>query len=683
LSVGFSRLPSSGIPRGNDRTINPDVSTLVRLRRDLAGYTVSTPAYIKIAHRSFRERFDRFHATRILGREEKIGHQKRENSQVNTFSMEQRKHFHIIGVAMMCLWRLATLSRLIVLHSVATSTLQLPVVRAHTPYYDNSRNPNRRRYDESHFNAHYISLGRLSFPQSSSLWSSLIQDSIQDLCARLVKSTTFLLQRRRTFLQVSCHGLSTDPTCCKFQSSSSFFQEAPQAPTEIIPQCSDDIVEFSDVSSTAFDDLENVPNENEYASMWKASLNQVWPSVEDPLRPQRNAYDVATADLSHGIVADSDSNTIHTVQEVIRIKRQSQRKAFTAESETDSTGTSTEELQQRYIESLTQPLMTERVWNQLTGTEWGATTSEEEASNDPLLKARLLNALTKMGEEVARVDAPTDWIDWRVYGDSKPSSPSPALIDGAIQVWLGKCHSSPPPKNPTEEDDRYMGLQLPFIKTRAILPYPISEVVDLLLDSSRVVLYNPWSLGRKDCWIDNSSSSSEQTRSKMTTKIVQNRVQPPIPGARPVVSTTLLHARPLLHNSHSASNASSKKSSSERSDDSNDTSWIIVSRSIGNKHIYLDPSDSNASSRSDVLLGVNLLEPVRGSDGTIDPHSCILTAVTHVYSPSLPLVLAERLGVQSAIKFVQDLRSVKAATTAPSSVPATAVAVRQVSMKAD
>jgi hypothetical protein len=543
----------------------------------------------------------------------------------------------------MCLWRLATLSRLIVLHSVAISTV--PGVRARA--HDHRRH--HRRYHPSHFHAHYVSLGRMSFPPSSS-WASLIQDSIQEVCARLGKACGHMPQRH-TLLP------SHDMDRTDGQWESSFFQEETMASTETMPQHSDDMVEFSD----RIDDLELVPNENEYSNLWNA--NPVWPTEEDVLR--RNAYDVVA--ISPEMVRDSDS--IRTVRDVIRIRRPSQRKASIADSEVDTAGTSAEELQQRYIASLTQPLMTERVWNQLRGTEWGATPSEEdETSPDPRLPARLLHALTKMGEEVARVDVPTDWIDWRCSGDRQPSTP---LVDGAIQVWVGKCCAVPS----TEDDDRYMGMQLPFIKTRAILPFSISEVVDLLMDSTRVVMYNPWSLGRKDCWIDN--SSSEPTRSKTITKIVQNRVQPPIPGARPVVSTTLLHARPLIHNSHAASNVSSKNNS----DDDTKTSWIIVSRSIGNKHIYLDPSDSSAASRSDVLLGVNLLEPVRGADGTIDPHSCIMTAVAHVYSPSLPQVLAERLGVQSAIKFVQDLRKIK--TTAPIPVPAAAVAVRQVSMKAD
>ena len=74
----------------------------------------------------------------------------------------------------------------------------------------------------------------------------------------------------------------------------------------------------------------------------------------------------------------------------------------------------------------------------------------------------------------------------------------------------------------------------------------------------------------------------------------------------------------------------------------------MVSRAIGGTR-YHEPDDDSAG-RSDILLGVNLLQP-------IDASSCQLTAVTHVYSSAVPAMLAERLGVKSAIKFVKDMRS--------------------------
>lgn len=179
------------------------------------------------------------------------------------------------------------------------------------------------------------------------------------------------------------------------------------------------------------------------------------------------------------------------------------------------------------------------------------------------------------------------------------------------------------------------------------------QLVEFCRRCHRCSLNHTWSLGRKDCWIDTDSSSSSTdatTRTSMITKIVQNRVQPPIPGARQVVSTTLLHARPIR-----------STMISDDVTDRNTTSWIIVSRSVGKNHIYDDESDTKTKhSRSDILLGVNLLEPIRSKDGTIlDTNQCRITTVTHVYSPSVPTAFAERLGVQSSIKFIQDIRNLK------------------------
>jgi len=92
------------------------------------------------------------------------------------------------------------------------------------------------------------------------------------------------------------------------------------------------------------------------------------------------------------------------------------------------------------------------------------------------------------------------------------------------------------------------------------------------------------------------------------------------------VASTLLHAQPLA----------------------NDTKgrWVIVSRAVKG---FDTPEDANIS---EILLGVNLLEPINES-------SCRLTAVNHVYSNAIPTMLAERVGVKSAVKFVKDLRRLR------------------------
>jgi hypothetical protein len=238
------------------------------------------------------------------------------------------------------------------------------------------------------------------------------------------------------------------------------------------------------------------------------------------------------------------------------------------------------------LPAITDPIIDTATWERLTGREF-----QEHPE--------LMQDLAVMGEQVARVDTSNTWIAWTCHDKQEMD-----LAAGDIQTWTGKS-----------KRDGY-GSNLPWIKTRSVVPMTPVEMVDLLMDSSRVTTYNPWSIGREDLWVSEDNNS----------KIVRNRTQPPL-GSKVMVATTLLHAQQL-----------------------DDGAWMLVSRAVGGD-VYHDSSDKNAS-KSDILLGVNLLEPY--SD-----HSSVLTAVTHVYSSAVPLMLAERLGVKSAVKFVKDIRAAK------------------------
>jgi hypothetical protein len=74
-------------------------------------------------------------------------------------------------------------------------------------------------------------------------------------------------------------------------------------------------------------------------------------------------------------------------------------------------------------------------------------------------------------------------------------------------------------------------------------------------------------------------------------------------------------------------------------------SYLVVSRAVPG----MIDDELKDLPRNDILLGVNLLED-------IGPDECIMTAVTHVYSPALPTMLAKSMGVSSAINFVKDIR---------------------------
>lgn len=238
-----------------------------------------------------------------------------------------------------------------------------------------------------------------------------------------------------------------------------------------------------------------------------------------------------------------------------------------------------------------------------------------------------VDALATMGLDVVR-QSPADgnaWIDWKVHG-STSATQEDSSDDEAVYVWTGASKVAG------------YGSHTPWIKTKAVVPLSPTALVELMLDSSRVKTYNSWSTGRDDLWVRSSdaSSSSDAAAASTTTKIVRNRTAPPM--GKPLVATTLLHARPLA----------------ERDSDS----WLLVSRAVGGAAFPLN-QDTGVS---EMLLGVNLLEAIPGR-----PDACVMTALTHVYSKAIPAMLAERLGVQSAVQFVKDMRGLATtATTAES-----------------
>jgi hypothetical protein len=250
------------------------------------------------------------------------------------------------------------------------------------------------------------------------------------------------------------------------------------------------------------------------------------------------------------------------------------------------------------LQALIQPLIPQPVWDQLHGNEF-------QRFPD------LLNGLSDTGEMLARQDYSNTWIDWKIH-----SSGGDSLEDGDVMVWTGKSLK-----------EGY-GAAVPWIKTRSIIPLAADEMVELLMDSSRVTTYNPWSLGRHDCWV----AESDPEHPLRQTKIVKNKVQPPM-GAKTAGSVTMLHARPVADDGTVA--------------DAGGT-WLAISRATGG-NLYPE-ADPDAFGKSDILLGVNLVQPV-------DEDSCMLTAVTHAYSAVMPAMLAERLGVKGALKFVKDIRA--------------------------
>lgn len=94
---------------------------------------------------------------------------------------------------------------------------------------------------------------------------------------------------------------------------------------------------------------------------------------------------------------------------------------------------------------------------------------------------------------------------------------------------------------------------------------------------------------------------------------------------------------------------------SDTGGDATKDGYIVVSRAVtGGKWAPVNNASSGGKFiRNEILLGVNLLQAIPG-----EPDKTKLTAVTHVYSPLVPLMLAKNAGMKGAVDFVRDVRAV-------------------------
>uniref|UniRef100_A0A7R9WYW5 START domain-containing protein n=1 Tax=Craspedostauros australis TaxID=1486917 RepID=A0A7R9WYW5_9STRA len=214
-----------------------------------------------------------------------------------------------------------------------------------------------------------------------------------------------------------------------------------------------------------------------------------------------------------------------------------------------------------------------------------------------------------------------------------------------------------------------------------MVPMKPEELVDLMVDSSRVKEYNKMSLGRQDIFvlnddlnlnesssIDDDSNScgaaashmdsrddKETCTSPVSSTVLSDRKQSPFGRsitkvvravAKPPIIRRTLAFVSLLH-------------ATELEDKSG---YLIVTRAVYNTpadRMVDSGRDENGKAMStygvitnEILLGVNLIKRVQDH-----PDRCIMINVNHVKSPVVPVMIAKRLGVSGAVAFINDIRA--------------------------
>lgn len=180
------------------------------------------------------------------------------------------------------------------------------------------------------------------------------------------------------------------------------------------------------------------------------------------------------------------------------------------------------------------------------------------------------------------------------------------------------------------------GSDWPVCKARGIVQTSPLELLDYLLDSSRIKDYNKISLGREDMLVIQDGVHTTATESPYgfagLAKIMKNLNKPKLlPKTIEILS--LIYAKPLLN----APGA-----------------YMTVSRSV-----FEDDSGQHKCTkhtiRSEMLLGVHLIRPIESLDGT---KRCELTTITHIYTPGVPEVLAKRMAPTTAASMIRDIQGV-------------------------
>ena len=317
---------------------------------------------------------------------------------------------------------------------------------------------------------------------------------------------------------------------------------------------------------------------------------------------------------------------------------------------------------QELLWGIVQPLIPKLIWTNLTGKEF---------THNPSTIAALLSTGIQMA-----TSSTSDFCEWtpadsttKSFQDLTIQEQQEALSRGEILSWRGSV-----PKSIQEE---YYGADLPLVKTTSIIHMSPRDMASLLIDSSKVPLYNKMSLGRRDEVVFqegiDTPATSTTTGSTATedsfelegeAKIVRNLTQPPLSKSL-MEFVTLMYSRRIrpsdgippgiMSKSTSPTLTQQQQQDDDINDDNNNLGYVVlVSRAVSGGQWSSNNNEEQQQDRrirSEILLGMNVLRSVPG-----EPNQTEVTAVTHVMSPSVPKLVAGKVGMKGAIDFIRDVR---------------------------
>jgi hypothetical protein len=207
-----------------------------------------------------------------------------------------------------------------------------------------------------------------------------------------------------------------------------------------------------------------------------------------------------------------DSTRVTLVASVRTRRRPSLKIQQEAEETTkeETTMHTDEQIDPTILDAISQPFVPKSIWYRLRDSKFD--------------QPAVVEAFVKSGLSMTHPDD-NKWIKWKAYKNNGDEAASDVLD---VRVHVGRCSR--------DDSDLCYGANLPMLKTEAIIRMKPKDMAELLLDSTRVQVYNKMSIGRKDI--------QHIVCDQGIAKIVKNLTQPPITKKK-IESTTFMHARRL------------------------------------------------------------------------------------------------------------------------------------------
>lgn len=208
---------------------------------------------------------------------------------------------------------------------------------------------------------------------------------------------------------------------------------------------------------------------------------------------------------------------------------------------------------------------------------------------------------------------------------------SPELLfdlgDQDVLLWTGKFTSS------SSTSSYYYGSDLPCVKSQGLVSMSPLNLATLLLDSDRVPTYNKNSLGRTDmCTMQSGLQCESETFGPGEIKIIKSVNKVPLINKH-LEFASILHGRKVFCGNNNNNGMDG---------------YILVGRSILESSAAGDKHPSN-----EILLNVHLIQGIPGH-----PDKCDLMNLNHLKTSLVPMMLAKKIGLSSAVSFMNDIRGV-------------------------